>query len=408
MKRRVVVSVACGLLVSITATRLCAQRESRDSISYTVPLTVEYERFLADSVLDVETRNRLGEPTPDDVEALKGDYGIPLHFYVLAEDSEQNEEYYESLVEQLSGYFDFRELLDTDFALTFCLDGVTPFTLRNERLATTFADSSVYQQRAWFGQLRRALKTVEVEKPEGAVPIMILDMDVIGFASTVGHEGFTDGIFASSQLLQRKMEHRTPTVTLAHLIASYLGVKPLWYNEQGYGDLVEDTPCHDSPNFGASLDEVHLSLCTPMEPELAHNLMDNLNDAYRAGMTAGQVKRLCVGLSQDPLREGLLSANCRGGRGAGEHKLTLLDTPVSDFALSPIPADLSVELVLEESSEFMATYSIVSAVGAVMQRGRLNAKATRINVSQLAPGQYYVLVQRPEQEVQRKSLTVAR
>ena len=384
-------AIICLLLIAEGFAQRPGENDNTNSVSYTVPISIEYERYLIDSVFSFEERSDAEEPFTGAELDLEGEYGIAVQFY-LQDPRLIDVESLSRIVAGVGEYYNFRDLLEINLQLDFCMEGFTLLEQGEDVLPDSLEYQSAYFQREWFSNLRRYLERSDItDDKQNFIPVVIMDMDAVGFASMSGHKGATDVIVLSSRLLSEDIKHRDATTTLAHLIANYLNVKPLWYNEQGRGDLVDDTPCHDAPNFGKTTDEVHLSLCTPIEVELSHNLMDNLNDDFRFGFTKGQVQRLAHCLTRKPQREGLLNNPCRDGLNEEEPQTLGLQILQSTLTLEPNPATTTVLIHVKSSSSVNGAFNIINASGAKVLSGTIVDDMTQVDITELSSGIYYVI-----------------
>ena len=75
-------------------------------------------------------------------------------------------------------------------------------------------------------------------------------------------------------------------------------------------------------------------------------------------------------------------------------------SPQNSYAIYPNPAQN--ELIIESEAGAHAVYEIVSATGAIVQRGDLNELKNRIDVSALAPGLYCIRLSEGRRQYQQK------
>lgn len=99
--------------------------------------------------------------------------------------------------------------------------------------------------------------------------------------------------------------------TLTHLVGNYLGLYPLWGEDQCQDDYVADTPIHNAPNRNPS-NSKHISLCSGYPTEMTNNFMDSNADGRVSMFTKGQARRMQMALSEKGPRGqlSLTETNC--------------------------------------------------------------------------------------------------
>lgn len=97
--------------------------------------------------------------------------------------------------------------------------------------------------------------------------------------------------------------------TATHEIGHCLGLRHIWGDATCGNDFVDDTPLHDSPNFGCP-GEGHRSLCTGTPLEMWMNYMDYTDDRCMYFFSDGQVARADFFVDTDPQLQSIITSNC--------------------------------------------------------------------------------------------------
>lgn len=213
----------------------------------------------------------------------------------------------------------------------------------------------------------------EPETPDNILNIWIgkLDNGISGYAQMPGGPKSTDGIVIDYRYFGMGEQTTAPYdlgKTLTHLTGNYLGLLDLWDETNPCGDdFIEDTPVHNSPNFGCPR-YMHISTCLGYEPEMTSNFMDNTDDACMKMFTIGQIEHMIKMLSDEGPRNKLLSQSSE----CSTKNLTKLPTLAysekrneEEIALTihPNPADLKVEINLLNLPKGRYELFIYSALG---------------------------------------------
>ena len=188
-----------------------------------------------------------------------------------------------------------------------------------------------------------------------------------GYAQLPGGPKEFDGIVINADFLGTIGSVSIPYnkgKTLTHLVGNYLGLHSLWGASRCAGDLVFDTPTHNSPNYGCA-DYKHFSICTG-EVEMTMNFMDSSDDECLQFFTIGQKYRLHSFLSPGGPRAKLLNTktDCSlegylqdtTAKVAVKRESNLIkDTPLqNDIAIFPNPTngDFNIEYSLANPAIF--------------------------------------------------------
>jgi hypothetical protein len=95
--------------------------------------------------------------------------------------------------------------------------------------------------------------------------------------------------------------------TVTHELGHCLGLVHIWGDKVCGSDLVDDTPLHDSPNFGCP-GQGHLSTCTGTPLEMWMNYMDYTDDPCMYFFSDGQVSRANYFLDTDPQLQSIINS----------------------------------------------------------------------------------------------------
>ncbi len=156
--------------------------------------------------------------------------------------------------------------------------------------------------------------------------------------------------------------------TLAHLMASYLGVYELW-NEDGkcLDDFVDETPVHSAPHFtiDVSPNSRHFTMCSNGFTVMHMNFMDNTDDVQLALFTEGQKKRMKVMLSPEGLRKDLANETiaCLDLSQKSMPLSGRVQKMSNSLLLYPNPASGNVQIRLSAAQSGNATITVVNTLG---------------------------------------------
>jgi len=411
------------MLASLIAAVLAADSLAQPAKFPEVPQTIEYERYLLSNEgplakYDLEGLSMLVRdqvrviqslPDPLALPDLKGVIGIELSFIDLSS-SNFNESDIRKLVDELNSMFSFGgDGRDELVGIRFCHNLIgTPLGLAKLPNLTTNSETSYDELFKKFQGVAATLEPLlnSAILDRTTIPVIIVDgnEDLLGFASSVPHDGLTDAVVIASELLRGSVLGRSQGKTIGQLIANYIGLKPIWYSENEYGDMIMDTPCHNGPNYGMfSEDEIHLSMCDGMPRELVHNYMDNSYEEMRHQWTDDQIERIQMLLSIDKFRAALVKAPCievelQDNPGAivedGRSDASQVIPPSLLVQPNPVSDLLTVFLSSSKSANLAEPIGIYLTDGGGQ---RVNAISTRlhggsytIDVAGLSPGNYFV------------------
>ena len=365
------------LALLVVGVEAAAQQPDGTQLSAAMPQSQEFVAYL------VET-NRLGEGAV----GVLGDPGKSLasENYIGPEDGVEGGTLGLSLnfIDATGGEFDLAsvarrvvtelEAIYSAFpANRYGLEAVT-FCYRTVRAPAPF-NYEAGRERAWgadfpyatafdFEQWSAYVESVNQDDgtfDSESIPIIVVEGhgDLLGFtAGLTIDESRPSPIVIEANLLAGNIEGRASGKVIAHLIANYLGLRPLWYPAELGGDLVEDTPQHNAPNIGRSDGSIHLSLVPGLPVELVDNVMDNTDDTQGANWTQAQAEfiRRCLARA-DMVIEVSAEKGCRDGyhnvEEENEDAIALRLVPPAESGVSlhvaPNPATDVVEILVELS-----------------------------------------------------------
>jgi len=169
--------------------------------------------------------------------------------------------------------------------------------------------------------------------------VVNLSNHISGYAQLPGGPKAFDGIVIDTDFLGTIEKVTAPYnqgKTLTHLVGNYLGLHDLWGEFRCAGDLVFDTPTHNSPNYGCP-EYKHFSTCTG-EVEMTMNFMDNTDDECLQFFTIGQKYRLHSFLSPGGPRAQLLTTQTDCSTGQDSLELTEnIPVEINQKAIRDIP-----------------------------------------------------------------------
>jgi len=234
-----------------------------------------------------------------------------------------------------------------------------------------------------------AFNDVKSTKSSGTAPwdarfyinVWITDLEGIqsGYAQMPGGNPDSDGIVIDYEYFGQRIGDKHPFnqgKTLTHLMGNYLGLYSLWSNVECGDDRVDDTPIHNSPNFG-NPEFRHVSLCEGYEVEMTMNFMDATYDEAKYMFTEGQVERMQAVLAEDGPRGELVKTqlDCEekkpiAGRSTEEEVVTSIKE--LEIELRPNPAQEHIYLDFKNIGEQdYIIYRVVRLNGEVVKTGEL-------------------------------------
>jgi hypothetical protein len=233
----------------------------------------------------------------------------------------------------------------------------------------------------------------KIIQPSNVINIYLADLkdNIAGYAQFPGGDIASDCIVIDYDFFGISNEKDNPYKagkTLAHLMASYLGLKELWNEyEPCSDDGVDDTPIHNAPNY-EEVGDGHISTCDGYPTEMVMNLMDNTHDNNLTLFTLGQKRRVHFMLSSNGPRYSLSqSALC------SQNFLEQRTLANFEFTIHPNPSKQFVYIELRGVSENITVINISDISGKIIKRINIpkeDSESTYLNTSDLEAGYYNI------------------
>ena len=187
--------------------------------------------------------------------------------------------------------------------------------------------------------------------------------------------------------------------TTTHEVGHCFGLVHIWGDANCGSDEVDDTPLHNTANFGCP-GEGHLSTCTGTPLEMWMNYMDYTDDRCMYFFTDGQDARASFFIDSDPQLISIVSSACSNTR-QGNNDITIATNNSSvssrerftSILLYPTITSGQLNLSVNNTSEGKAEINIYNQAGALVSRQQLfisGKSLNQINVSKLANGIYFL------------------
>ena len=187
--------------------------------------------------------------------------------------------------------------------------------------------------------------------------------------------------------------------TTTHEVGHCFGLVHIWGDANCGSDEVDDTPLHNTANFGCP-GEGHLSTCTGTPLEMWMNYMDYTDDRCMYFFTDGQDARASFFIDSDPQLISIVSSACSNTRQANNDiTIATNNSSVSSrerftsILLYPTITSGQLNLSVNNTSEGKAEINIYNQAGALVSRQQLfisGKSLNQINVSKLANGIYFL------------------
>jgi Pregnancy-associated plasma protein-A len=130
---------------------------------------------------------------------------------------------------------------------------------------------------------------------------------ILGYAQFPGGNKATDGVVILNTAFGEKGTTEAPYNlgrTATHEIGHYFNLRHIWGDRQCGNDYIDDTPLHDTYNFGCP-PAGHRSLCAGTPVEMTMNYMDYTDDPCMYMFTKGQALRMQATYAAGGPRESL-------------------------------------------------------------------------------------------------------
>jgi hypothetical protein len=218
---------------------------------------------------------------------------------------------------------------------------------------------------------------------------------VLGYATFPGGPADIDGVVLHYNVFKWNK-------TSVHETGHWLGLKHIWGDADCGDDLVGDTPKQSSYSSDCPTG-IRLSCGNTTTGDMYMNYMDLSSDACINMFTEGQKERMRIVFEEGGARHSILSS-----RGLLPPTNTTVESPlpttgqenarqeppVSTVSMShifPNPASAEVTFEITNSKKWIGkTVTILAANGQPLLRAQIGLKATRINISSLKPGIYFL------------------
>ena len=188
--------------------------------------------------------------------------------------------------------------------------------------------------------------------------------------------------------------------TTTHEVGHSLGLVHIWGDANCGNDEVDDTPLHNTYNFGCP-EEGHLSTCTGTPLEMWMNYMDYTDDRCMYFFTDGQVSRASYFMDSDPTLNSIVNSTCTNTRG-NNNDITITSnntfntsrTIAHDLLLFPTITSGQLTFSVNSSTGGNVAINIYNQAGALMMKQQLfisNGKRyDQVDVSKLPNGIYFL------------------
>lgn len=152
---------------------------------------------------------------------------------------------------------------------------------------------------------------IDATSPETMLNIWVCNMGggILGYAQFPGGNKATDGVVITTLGFGRGNAFKLYNDydlgrTTTHEVGHYFNLRHIWGDRQCGTDYVDDTPLHDTYNFGCP-PAGHLSLCKGTPVEMTMNYMDYTDDACMYMFSKGQAVRIQATYAAGGPRESL-------------------------------------------------------------------------------------------------------
>ena len=197
--------------------------------------------------------------------------------------------------------------------------------------------------------------------------------------------------------------------TTTHEVGHSLGLAHIWGDNTCGNDFVDDTPLHNTANFGCP-EQGHLSTCTGTPLEMWMNYMDYTDDRCMYFFTDGQAARASFFIDTDPQLNSIVNSACTNQTrnsittiSANDGLLRKIDK--SAISLYPSITTGRLTLEIENPQTGKAEINIYNQAGAFMMKQQVSIAGKivgQVDVSKLKNGVYYLeLNQGGEKQTQK-------
>jgi Pregnancy-associated plasma protein-A/Secretion system C-terminal sorting domain len=188
--------------------------------------------------------------------------------------------------------------------------------------------------------------------------------------------------------------------TTTHEVGHAFGLAHIWGDRTCGSDEVDDTPLHNTYNFGCP-EEGHLSTCTGTPLEMWMNYMDYTDDRCMYFFTDGQTSRASYFIDTDPQLNSIVNSACTNTR---ENKNKIITSSkivpgpsrliANKLVLYPSVTSGQLNLTFTNSVNEKAEINIYNQTGALMMKHQVfissGKNIDQIDVSKLGNGIYFL------------------
>jgi pregnancy-associated plasma protein-A/type IX secretion system substrate protein len=228
-----------------------------------------------------------------------------------------------------------------------------------------------------------------------------LGQNLLGYAQFPGGPPETFGIVILYSAFGRGSQYNLLTAynlgrSATHEVGHCLGLRHIWGDATCGNDFVDDTPLHDSPNFGCP-GEGHLSLCTGTPLEMWMNYMDYTDDRCMYFLTDGQVSRGDYFIDTDPQLQSIIISSCTTIAGnttavSSASTATISARWQGEFFVYPSITSSRVNIQFNGVNNGVAEVNICNSAGALVMKQKLavveGPNTRTLDVARLRNGVY--------------------
>lgn len=186
--------------------------------------------------------------------------------------------------------------------------------------------------------------------------------------------------------------------TTTHEVGHAFGLVHIWGDATCGSDQVDDTPLHNTYNFGCP-EEGHLSTCTGTPLEMWMNFMDYTDDRCMYFFSDGQVSRANFFIESDPQLNSIINSACGTTRQVNNDITNVSNnrlnssraTLTNNLIIYPTITTGQLNLSFGKMTGEKAEINIYSQTGALMMKKQVTGKMIdQLNVGNLANGIYFL------------------